>query len=220
MVEVLTSYKCSDQTFFLAVNTMDLFLQKTKIVQETANLHLLGVTSMFMASKYEDIYSLRLKVIHEKIAHKKLSPEQIKQMEMEVLSTLEYKMTNVTLYEFIMNALFQLNLKETISAKLYNYLLRVSVYLAKAVVHDYDLISQQDCSLLAAGTLFVAFKIVSKLDKTFPVAQMLVKLAGILKVTEEGLSECGTRTLSFVKNFEKNYPNLGNLRKFNQLNFE
>jgi len=38
-------------------------------------LHLVGVTCMFMASKDEEIYPLRLSVVHEKIAHKKLNPE-------------------------------------------------------------------------------------------------------------------------------------------------
>lgn len=126
-----------------------------------------------MASKYEEIYPLRLSVVHEKIAHRKLNPEQIKRKEMEIFMTLEYKMTNTTPYEFIMNTLFQLNLKNTMSSKLYDYLQKVCIYLAKANMHDYELISQQDYSELAASTLFVAFKIIEQLDKTFPLHQMV-----------------------------------------------
>ena len=33
------------------------------------DLHVTGVTSMFVASKYEDIYPLKMKVVFEKIAH-------------------------------------------------------------------------------------------------------------------------------------------------------
>ena len=32
---------------------------------------------MFIASKYQDIYPLRLKIIHEKFAHKKLSCDEL-----------------------------------------------------------------------------------------------------------------------------------------------
>jgi len=128
---------------------------------------------MFMASKYEEIYPLRLSVVHEKIAHRKLQPEQIKKKEMEIFATLEYKMTNVTPYEFMMNALHQLDLKSTIAPKLYDYLKKVCVYLAKANMHDYELISQQDYSELAASTLFVAFKIIEQLDKSFPISQLV-----------------------------------------------
>lgn len=47
--------------------------------REIADLHLIGVTSMFIASKYEDIYPLKMKMVFEKIAHKKLSIDKIKQ---------------------------------------------------------------------------------------------------------------------------------------------
>jgi len=40
---------------------------------------------MFIASKYEDIYPLKLNVVHEKIAHKKLSVEQMRDKEQEIL---------------------------------------------------------------------------------------------------------------------------------------
>jgi len=220
MVEVLGSYKCLDQTFFIAANLMDSFLEKTKNVQEVSDLHLLGVTCMFMASKYEEIYPLRLSIVYEKIAHKKISPEQIKQKEMEVFSTLEYKMTNVTPYEFMMNTIFQLNLKDTMSPKLYDYLLKVCTYLSKANMHDYELVSQQNYSELAAATLFVAFKIIEQLDKTFPLAQMLAKIKEILQVEEDIVYDCATRVLSVAKNFEKLYPNLENLKRFHSFNFD
>lgn len=220
MIEVLSSYKCSDQTFFIAVHLMDLFLERTKIQHEVSDLHLLGITCMFMASKYEEIYPLRLSVVHEKIAHKKIHPDQIKKKEMEVFMTLDYKMTNSTPYEFIMNTLYQLNLKETMAPRLYNYLKKVCVYLAKANMHDYELLSQQDYSELAASTLFVAFKIIEQLDKNFPLFEMLSKVRQILKVEEDIVYDCASRILSIAKNFDKLYPNLENLKKFHSFNFE
>jgi len=220
MIEVLSSYKCCDQTFFIAVHLMDLFLERTNIQQEVSDLHLIGVTCMFMASKYEEIYPLRLSVVHEKIAHKKIHPDQIKKKEMEIFMTLGYKMTNCTPYEFIMNALYQLNLKETMAPRLYNYLKKVCVYLAKANMHDYELLSQQDYSELAAATLFVAFKIIEQLDKNFPLFEMLHKVRQILKVEEDIVYDCASRILSIAKNFDKLYPNLENLKKFHSFNFE
>jgi cyclin B/cyclin A len=32
-------------------------------------LHGIGVTAMFVASKYEDIYPLKMKTVYDKIAH-------------------------------------------------------------------------------------------------------------------------------------------------------
>jgi hypothetical protein len=55
MIEVLTNFRCDDQTFFLAVSLLDRFLKGQTSPQEIGDLHLMGVTSMFIASKYEDI---------------------------------------------------------------------------------------------------------------------------------------------------------------------
>ena len=40
---------------------------------------------MFIAAKYEEIHPMKLSVVYEKIAHKKLSTEQIKKKESDIL---------------------------------------------------------------------------------------------------------------------------------------
>lgn len=44
-------------------------------------MHLIGVTCMFIACKFEEIYPVKLQVVHEKIAHKKLSKDDIREKE-------------------------------------------------------------------------------------------------------------------------------------------
>ena len=78
MIEVLTNFKCEDQTFFLAISLLDRYLKNKRECQEIADLHIMGVTTMFIASKYEDIYPLKMKMIFEKIAHKKIPIKRIK----------------------------------------------------------------------------------------------------------------------------------------------
>jgi len=41
------------------------------------DLHLIGVTAMFSASKYEEIHPLKLNVIYDKIARKKFKKQEI-----------------------------------------------------------------------------------------------------------------------------------------------
>ena len=55
------------------------------------DLHLLGVTCMFMASKYEDVYPLLMKTVFNKIGHKKIQVETIKNKEVEILKALSFK---------------------------------------------------------------------------------------------------------------------------------
>jgi Cyclin, N-terminal domain len=102
MIEVLTNYKCDDNTFFIAVNTMDRYFKETENNSiQPAELHLIGVASMFMASKYEDIYPLRLKIVHEKIAHKKLSIQEIKGKETDISTNLNFVLGKPTQWDFI-----------------------------------------------------------------------------------------------------------------------
>ena len=99
MIEVLSSYKCSQQTFFLAVAIMDQFYAKSSISQQVTDLHLIGVSSMFIACKYEEIYPIKLSVIYEKIAHKKIPIDAIKAKEGEILQTLDFKLVFNTTFD-------------------------------------------------------------------------------------------------------------------------
>ena len=69
IVEVLTNFKCEDQTFFLSVSLMDRFLKQSSRIVQVSDLHIIGVTAMFIASKFEDIHPLKMKTVYEKIGH-------------------------------------------------------------------------------------------------------------------------------------------------------
>ena len=56
---------------------------------------------MFIASKYEDIYPLKMKLVYEKIAHKKISVDKIKSLEMDILKTINYKIPAPTSLDFL-----------------------------------------------------------------------------------------------------------------------
>ena len=100
MVEVLSSFRCSDQTFFIAVNIMDRYFKSTKKGLHVTELHIAGVVSMFLASKYEDVVPLSIKTVYEKIAHKKLPMEHIFKREIEILEALDFNlMKQHTLFE-------------------------------------------------------------------------------------------------------------------------
>jgi len=87
MIEVLSAFKSSNQTFFLSVQIMDRYFDAlTKLSEskdkdinhyglELNELHLIGIVSMFIASKYEDVYPLLMKTVVRKIAHGKVTDE-------------------------------------------------------------------------------------------------------------------------------------------------
>ncbi len=168
MIEVMTNFKCSQQAFFVAISIMDKYYKSLshKAPVEVSELHISGVSSMLIASKYEDIYPLKLSVVYEKIAHRKIPTQDIKDYEFKILSELDFEVRAPTQYDFITIFMEHALGPEVKQDENDSELVEVLVhYVAKMVYHDYWL-SQQQPSLLAAASLYVSLKLAERFKKT------------------------------------------------------
>jgi len=129
---------------------------------------------MFMACKYEEIYPFKLKLVYEKIAHKKIPQEDIRAQERDIMKTLNYDLSTSTSYEFMMNSLYLLELSKLLDEKYLKYLVKVCIYLSKMNQYDYELLQNQDHAVLAASTIYVAFKIIEQLKEDFPLEEKVI----------------------------------------------
>lgn len=80
---------------------MDRYFKQANMSLKITDLHAVGVTAMFLASKYEDIYPLRMKTIDERIAQKKIPIETIKNLELDILKSLQYEIQAPTTLDFL-----------------------------------------------------------------------------------------------------------------------
>ena len=193
MIEVLTNFKCDDQTFFLAVSLIDRYFKNKTEMREISDLHIIGVTCMFIASKYEDIYPLKMKMVYEKIAHSKLAIEDIKSLELDILQSINYQIPAPTLLDFLRVYLQEVlgighvgktsltkaekekiptNSETPEGLKLLIY--KMAMYLGKMSMHDYDL-SGRKPSLVGIGALYVALKICEQLKKDTLITNEIVQ---------------------------------------------
>ena len=102
MFEVIKAFKMSNQTFFLSVQYMDRYFNKAKRCLEMGELHQIGITCMFVASKFEDIIPLFLITVTEKIAHGRISKQQILDQERDICAALDFKLAAVpTVFDFL-----------------------------------------------------------------------------------------------------------------------
>lgn len=92
MIEVLSSFNCEPNTFFLSLDIMDTFLELTDRCLETKDIHLIGVTSMLLASKMEEIIPFKVSTVVEKMTHNKMKAKEIVQCEEMILKTLNYNL--------------------------------------------------------------------------------------------------------------------------------
>jgi hypothetical protein len=103
MIEVCTSFKFSQRTYFLAVAILDKYFiasHQYGVVLENKDVHPLGVTCLYMASKYEDVFPLHSKIVAEKIAHFAISAENIVKKEREILQMFDFQLDFVTHHDF------------------------------------------------------------------------------------------------------------------------
>ena len=78
-------------------------------------MHKVGVISMYLASKFEDVVPLHAKVVSEKIAHGTMTPQQVVEEEKKFLKLLNYQIDLVTPFDFVQT------LVEKISQRLNSY---------------------------------------------------------------------------------------------------
>ena len=82
---------------------MDKYLQSSihnGIVRKNEDIHFMGVVSIYLASKYEDVYPIHSKIVSEKIAHGAISQKQILDKELEFLDLFQFEMNFTTHYDF------------------------------------------------------------------------------------------------------------------------
>ena len=101
MMEIFASYASEPLSFFLAVEIMDNYLQKTNKIYNENDIHLIGMVSIYMASKMEDIIPLHMVHIKTKIGHDKFTQEEIIMMERDILNILDWDILLITTYDSI-----------------------------------------------------------------------------------------------------------------------
>ncbi|KAL9576933.1 MAG: hypothetical protein Q9212_006708 [Teloschistes hypoglaucus] len=144
LIEVHMRFHLLPETIFLAINIIDRFLS-TRIV-ELEKLQLVGITAMFIASKYEEVLSPHVQNFKH-VADDGFTEEEILKAERFVLAALNYDLS----YPNPMNFLRRISKADNYDIQtrtLGKYLLEVSLV-------DYRLMKYPP-SQLAAGSMYLA----------------------------------------------------------------
>ena len=166
MVEVLSIFNCTDETFFLSVNIMDIFFLKTKKVLYNEDIHLIGITSMFISSKFQEIYPLSLKNCINRIGHDLFSEDEVKKMECQILEEIGLEiLVSTSVYDFLKTYFYDFYynnnqlIKNNCDMDVYNMIKLTARYLSKLVVH-YEYFYKYENSMKAIGCIVTAVKLV------------------------------------------------------------
>ncbi|KAL1813970.1 hypothetical protein DCAR_0626373 [Daucus carota subsp. sativus] len=156
LVEVAVEYKLLSDTLYLTISYIDRYLSMNVLNRQ--KLQLLGVSSMLIASKYEEINPPHVEDFVY-ITDNTYTKEEVVKMEADVLKSLKFEMGNPTVKTFLRryNSVAQ-ETQEAPSLKLQF----LGYYLAELSLLDYECIKFLP-SLVAASVIFLArFTIDSK----------------------------------------------------------
>lgn len=152
MVEVHLKFKLLPETLYLSINIMDRFLSKELV--QVDRLQLLATGSLFIAAKYEEVYSPSIKN-YAYVTDGAFSEDEILGAERFILEILNFNMS----YPNPMNFLRRISKADDYDVNTRT----IGKYLLEITVIDHKFIGYLP-SLCAAAAMFISRKMISKND--------------------------------------------------------
>ena len=146
LIDVHLKYKMVPQTMYIAVNLIDRFLSMNETTR--VKLQLVGVTSMFIASKYEEIYPPELKDFVY-ITDNAYVKSEVLDMESKMLGSLNFDITFPTQWSFLQIFRKKLDLDQ----KTFNF----AWFLMELSLINYKMLKFK-MSQIAASSIFIAIR--------------------------------------------------------------
>ncbi|XP_006900088.1 PREDICTED: G2/mitotic-specific cyclin-B1 [Elephantulus edwardii] len=147
LVQVQMKFRLLQETMYMTVSIIDRFMQNNCVPKKM--LQLVGVTAMFIASKYEEMYPPEINDFAFVTDHT-YTKHQIRQMEMKILRALNFSLGRPLPLHFLRRAskIGEVDVEQHTLAK----------YLMELTMLDYDMVHFPP-SEIAAGAFCLALKI-------------------------------------------------------------
>ncbi|KAF4371109.1 hypothetical protein F8388_020836 [Cannabis sativa] len=187
LVEVAEEYKLGSETLYLSISYIDRYLSLNTIARK--RLQLLGVSSLLIASKYEEINPPNVEDFCY-ITDNTYTKDEVVKMEADILKTLKFEMGNPTILAFLRRLTIiaqercKLVTNKTKTQALNLQLEFLGCYLAELSLLDYSCLKFLP-SMVAASVVFLANFIL--LPDSNPWCAELQKCSGYKSVD---LKEC------------------------------
>ncbi len=153
LIDVHLKFHLLPETLYITINLIDNYLSQTQISRK--KLQLVGITCLFIADKYEEIYPPELKD-HVDITDQAYSKEDILNMEIDILKELKFDITYPTSLRYF-EIFFQITqnfIKKDVPEKV-NFFAK---YLMELAMIDYNMLNYTN-SEMAICALYLSYKI-------------------------------------------------------------
>ncbi|CDW84539.1 n-terminal domain containing protein [Stylonychia lemnae] len=169
MIQVFRVLKVNNaQTFFLAASLMDRYFesqQQLGRVLDKGDLHLIGLVTILISSKYEDIYPIRMQQILKDAGHNKFQQSEILDQERDLLQSLQFKVQSNNIYEessLILKRLIFDSKKSPLNKADHENLMNYLLFVCQIVLHSMDFMLEKQ-EVLCPAIVYVTVKYLKRL---------------------------------------------------------
>jgi hypothetical protein len=187
LVEVHLKYKLLPQTLFVAITIIDRYLEKNII--HRSKLQLLGITSLWIAAKFEEIYQVPKISNLIFICDSTYSRNDILEMEGNVLLTLDFDLLETHSYYYLQMFVRATDLDDK------DYFL--ARYLIEICLLDFRMNKYSNRCLAASSIFFI-----KKIRRKQPSWDMTLQISTELK--ESDIRQCARDICSLLQTIEDN----------------
>ncbi|XP_033502118.1 G2/mitotic-specific cyclin-B1 [Epinephelus lanceolatus] len=147
LVQVSLKFRLLQETMYMTVGIIDRFLQDHPVPKK--QLQLVGVTAMFLASKYEEMYPPEISDFAY-VTDRAYTTAQIRDMEMTILRVLKFKLGRPLPLQFLRRAskIYEVTAEQHTLAK----------YLLELTMVDYEMVHFPP-SMMASAALALTLKV-------------------------------------------------------------
>lgn len=194
IIEIHNYLNLLPETLYLTVNIIDRYLSAVEV--KSSLLQLIGVSAMFIASKYEEIYAPELRDF-EFVTKEKCNKKSILGMEYEILKKLQFNVLIVSPL-LIFNRLFFIASmsKEELKSNEMNQIYHFSNFIMELCLLEYAMLKYSP-SVIAASALFVSRKIF-KVKPSWP-----QNLSNIPSICFDTVLDCSKEIYNLMKKERK-----------------
>lgn len=155
LIQVHQQFSLLQETLYLTIAILDRYLQDVGDKLERKNLQLVGVTSMFIASKYEEMYAPEIGDFVY-ITDQAYTEYQIREMETKILGTLGFNLGRPLPLHFLRRNSKAGNVDALIHT--------LAKYAMEVTLVEYSMVHVKP-SMLAAAALALSLKVLDQEDK-------------------------------------------------------
>jgi hypothetical protein len=202
ILEVLKIFESSLETAFRAVLCLDLFLKCLKTPLRAKELHLLGVVCIFISSKLSETRSISMRQLIRDIGKFQFSVREIKDMEMRILTTVNFNINLPTIWCFGNLLVESLELPEFCAGVVGRY----AELFQKMFLFSYDILNVFSFEQLAGFSLVISLKLFEYTHKGFCPQKFNSQVLQLVNMGKIDLLANLNFLRDFVSSFGEKFP--------------